>query len=96
MKIYTGQTALRMTFEMSADITGYSQTEVDVLKPSASTTTWTATVSDVSTGSIYYDIPTTTVLDTTGKYRFQPRIVFSDGTIGKAEQAEIMVYDTLI
>lgn len=92
-KIYIGQTALRMYYSCSADITGYTTTVINVQKPLGTTTTWTATVSDASTGALYYDIATTTVLDEAGKYRMQPKITFNDDTIGYGETAEIMVYD---
>lgn len=93
-KIYKGQTALRMNFSCSADITGYTTTVISVFKPGGSTATWTATVSDASTGSIYYDIATTTILNLAGPYKMQPKITFSDDTIGYAETAEIIVYDS--
>lgn len=92
-KIYVGQTALRMNFSLSADITGYTTTVISVKKPSGTTTTWTATVATASTGSMYYDIATTTILDAAGKWRMQPIVTFSDDTVGKAETAEIVVYD---
>lgn len=92
-KIYVGQTALRMNFSLSADITGYTTTVISVMKPEGTTATWTATVATASTGSIYYDVATTTILDAAGKWRMQPVITFSDGTIGRAETAEIIVYN---
>jgi hypothetical protein len=92
-KIYKNQTALRLNFSCSADITGYSSALVNVQYPGASTATWTATVSDASTGAIYYDVATTTSLKSAGVYRFQPEINFSGGTSAKAETAERIIYD---
>ena len=91
-KIYVGQTALRMNFSCSSDITGYTTTVVNVWKPNASTAVWTATVSDASTGAIYYDIPTTTTLDVSGQWKLQPQITFSDDTVGYGETAVQMIY----
>ena len=93
-KVYVGQTALRLNFSCSADITGYTTTVINVQKPNASTATWTATVDNASTGSLYYDIPTTTVLDIPGKYRLQPFITFSDDTSAKGETVNLIIYDS--
>jgi hypothetical protein len=93
MKIYVGQTALRMNFSCSADITGYTTTVISVWKPNGSTATWTATVSDVSTGAIYYDVATTTILNVGGPWRMQPKIIFSDDTVGYGETANQMIHN---
>jgi hypothetical protein len=92
-KVYIEQTALRLYFSCSADITGYTTTLINVLKPLGTITSWTATVDTASTGSLHYDIPTTTVLNIVGKYKLQPYIIFSNGTSAKAETTEITVYD---
>lgn len=91
-KIYVGQTALRMNFSCSADITGYTTTVINVWKSNGSTATWTATVSDASTGAMYFDIPTTTTLNVSGKWRLQPEVIFSDDTVGYGETAIQMIY----
>ena len=92
-KIYVGQTALRMNFSCSADITGHTLTVINVWKSNGSTATWTATVSDVSTGAIYYDIPTTTTLDVSGNWKMQPKITFSDDTVGYGETVTQMIHN---
>ena len=94
-KIYVGQTALRIWFSTGSDLTGYTTTVANVLKPNGSTAIWTITVSDASTGACYYDPPTTATLDMAGlNWKAQPQIIFSDGTSVKGETAEFPVYDS--
>jgi hypothetical protein len=90
-KIYVGQTALRIAMSTGADLTGATTTTIEVRQPGASTTSWTATISDASTGSLYYDIQTTTILPVKGYYRLQPKVVFSDDTISYGTTTEIYV-----
>lgn len=94
-KIYIGQSKLRLNFDLDADITGYATATVyiNVRKPNDSTTTWTATVSDGSSGSIYYDIATSTVLDIAGKWLLQPKIIYTDSTTSYGETTYIIVYN---
>ena len=93
-KIYTGQTALRIWFSTGSDLTGHTITVANVSKPNGSTATWTITVDDASTGSCYYDPPTTTVLDIAGVWKVQPEITFSDDTAVKGETASFTLYDS--
>ncbi len=92
-KIYKGQTALRLNFDLDADITGYTTTVINMQKPAGSTTTLTATVSDASTGAIYCNINTTTILDIKGKYLLQAKITYTDNTISYGETTYMVVYD---
>jgi hypothetical protein len=93
-KVYINQTALRLNFDLDEDITGYSSVVINVRKPGGSTTAWTCTVSDASTGSVYFNtFNTTTILDVSRKYYLQPEVTFSDGTKCRGETQTLDVYD---
>lgn len=93
-KVYTGQTALRINFDLDDDITNYSAVVINVQHPTGTTATWTATVSDASTGAIYFSAFTTTTLPVARKYLMQPQVTFTDGTTLKGETKQLIVYDS--
>lgn len=90
-KIYTGDTALRMTFDFVDDITGYQSLSAQITYPGASTATWTLTVSDASNGSAYFETFLSTTLKSTGKYYAHPTVWFTS-TASKGETATFKVY----
>ena len=93
MKIYRGQTALKITFKLYANITGYSAVVVNVRKPDQSITTWPCIVSDVIRGWLECSNFLVTTLDLMGRYYCQSQITFSDGTTALSETVQIMVYE---
>ena len=91
-KIYVGQSNIRIYVSTGADITGYNTVQIEVRQPSNSTTSWTATVNNASTGSLYYDVPTSTTLVSEGVYLLQPYIGFTDSTTSYGTTTEMRVY----
>jgi hypothetical protein len=90
-KIYVGQSALRINVSTGADLTGNTTTVLSVRQPTNTVAIWTATVSDASTGSLYYDIPTTTTLPVAGEYLVQPIITYSTDTVSYGTTAKLKV-----
>lgn len=90
-KIYRFDTALRVTFDFDADLTGYQSITANVRHPGGTVTTWTLTVSDASNGSAYFENFASTTLNTAGTYYIQP-VVWFTSTASRAETAEIKVW----
>ena len=93
-KVYVGQTALRINFDLDDDITNYSAVVINVQQPTGTTATWTATVSDASTGAIYFSAFTTATLPVPRTYLLQPQVTFADGTSLKGETKKLVVYNS--
>jgi hypothetical protein len=97
-KLYKGQTLLRWNFtainassNTALDLTGYDYLYLKVKFPGNSTSTWTCTVSDASTGTFYFDAFTAGSFKTAGTYSIQPEISIS-GETGPCETFKIRVY----
>jgi|AZIF01.1.fsa_nt_gi hypothetical protein len=91
-KVYVNQTKLRINFDFETSITGCSSVIINVRQPGGSTTTWTATVNDLASGTAYFENFTTTTLPTKGTYYLQPTTTFSDGTGASCETYKLKVY----
>lgn len=91
-KIYVNQTALKITFLLNNDISGYSAVNINVSQPDFSTATWTATVEDAETGEVYFDNFTTTTLSINGDYYLQPEVEFTNGNKILGETYILTVY----
>jgi len=92
-KIYVNQTKLTVSFDLDADITGYSSVTAAVRDPDgAVAASWTCTVDTASTGAVSFSTFTTTTFATSGTYLIQPVVTFSDTTVLRAETAKLIVY----
>jgi len=78
--IYTSQSALRVQLTCNTSLASITTASIKAMNPSGTTTTWTATVSGTTSGTIYYDL--TTALTVAGPWKFWSYIVFADGRIG--------------
>ena len=78
-KPYKAQSALRITCTVGVNITGASVTQLRYKKPSGTTGSWTAQVSDATAGIIYYDLAEPSLIDEAGLWTFWGYITFSDG-----------------
>jgi hypothetical protein len=90
-KIYIGQTNIRIWVSTGADLTGATTTTIEVRQPTDTAVVWTATISNASDGSLYYDITSTSTLPIKGDYRLQPKVVFSDNTISYGTTTKLRV-----
>jgi hypothetical protein len=84
-KIYTGQDDYRFNITVVEDITGYTAVALNVTLPDGTTTTWTPTVSEVTTGTMYYDVADTTILAQEGTYTIQPKVTNASGRVAYGE-----------
>ncbi len=80
MNIYTNQSALRVQLTCGTSLASITSAHIKMKDSAGATTSWTATVSDTSSGTIYYDL--TTALTVAGPAKFWSYVVFSDGRIG--------------
>ena len=92
MTVFSGQTALRIRITDLGDLTDADEI---VIKYKLNTRTateaeWTATVEDLTTGIIYYDLTDEDELEA-GTYSVWPHITWADGriSIGTANKLEI-------
>jgi hypothetical protein len=76
-KIYKNQTALTLTFNLNADITGYVSVVANVLCPDKTQQYWTCTVSNPVTGVCTFSNFTSTNFSQAGDYFVQPQVNFS-------------------
>jgi len=83
-KVYNGQTQLRIQLTTGVDIAGATVKRIKYKKPSDATGYWDATVSDESTGVIYYDV-TSGDIDETGYWKLWAYVTFSDGRSAPGE-----------
>lgn len=91
-KLYKGASAIRFNYSTGSDITGATLTTLEVTYPDATTTNWTCTVSDASTGAFYYDLVTTATLKTVGTYLIQAKVIFSDDKVAYGDTESFIVY----
>lgn len=78
--LYTSQSALRVQLTCNTSLASITSAHIKAMSPSGTTTTWTATVSGTTAGTIYYDL--TTALTESGTWRFWSYVIFSDSRIG--------------
>ena len=78
--LYTNQSALRVQLTCGTSLASITSAHIKMQDSGGSTTSWTATVSDASAGTVYYDL--TTALTVAGPAKFWTYVIFSDGRIG--------------
>ena len=91
-KLYQNQDDFRFTITVVENITGYSAVVLNVTLPDGTTTTWTPTVSNASTGTMYYDVANTTILAQVGEYKIQPVVTNASGKDAPGETISEFVY----
>lgn len=91
-KLYQNQDDFRFNITVVEDITGYSAVVLNVTLPDGTTTTWTPTVSDATTGTMYYDVASTTILAQVGRYKIQPVVTNASGDDAPGETIFEFVY----
>jgi len=84
-KVYKYQSALRIELTAGVDITGATIKRIKYKKPSGVEGYWDASVSDASTGVIYYDVALQTEIDESGEWIFWAYITFADGRSAPGE-----------
>jgi len=84
--LYTSQSALRVQLTCGTSLASITSAHIKMKDSAGSITSWTATVSDTSSGTIYYNL--TTALTTAGPAKFWRYVIFSDGRIGIGDVVE--------
>jgi len=90
-RIYNGQTKLRIRLDTSQNISG-ADAYIKYKKPSGKTGTWTATVDDAASGTIYYAVGAGDI-DEAGQWKFWAYITFGGGLSAPGKVAVVQVYD---
>ena len=91
-KIHVGQTALSFVVTVSQDITGATSTLIKYIKPSGATGSFTATITNASTGEITYEDFTATDIFEYHNWIVWAHITFSDGKKAAGEAVQIKVF----
>lgn len=89
--LYNTQNNVRIRLTGLGNITGYSSAKIKYKKPDETMGSWVATVENLTTGIIYYDMLSTESL-TTGIWYFWAYVTFPDGrkSIGESTKTEIL------
>ncbi len=90
-RIHVGQTALTFMVTVSQDITGADPVLIKYIKPSGTTGSFTATITDALTGEITYAV----VADDIDEYNiwtFWAHITFANGKVAAGEASKIKVF----
>ena len=91
-KIYKNQSNCRITLTAGVSIFGAITTSIKYRKPNGTEGSFDATVSDETTGVIYYDF-TDDELDASGVWTFWSYVVFADGRDAPGEPVRIKVWE---
>lgn len=90
-KVYKNQTALKLVATVGVDITS-AAAQIKYIKPSGSTGSFTATISDATTGKFEYIISDENDIDEVGSWVLWGYVVFSDETYAAGEPYILKVY----
>jgi len=92
MSVFYGQDSLKIQLTTNTDITGATGLAIKYRKADGSTTgSWTATSSNDTTGVIYYDVSSTSVLNSVGDWKIWAYVTFSDGRVAPGVPAVMTV-----
>jgi len=80
--VYVGQSNLRIQLTAVCSTTGALTTLIKAKSPTGATTSWSATVSIASTGTMYHDLTAAAELATEGVWSFWTHVTFADGRVG--------------
>lgn len=91
-KVYVNQSSLRLELTAYEDVTDAVSTVLKYKKPSGTIDSWSATVSDATTGVMHYDF-LDTELDEAGDWIVWIYVVFSDGRNAPGEPYTWRIYE---
>jgi hypothetical protein len=91
MKIYKGQTALRITIKTFADLTDCTSAVIKYRKPNGKTGELVAAVGDTAKGIIFHECIEGDI-DVSGWWAFWAYATFADGRTAAGETAKVYVY----
>jgi hypothetical protein len=91
-KIFTEQSALRITIKTFADLEGIDSAIIKYKKPNGTTGSFAAGVADTENGVIFHEC-LEGELDKSGWWVFWAFITFDDGRTAAGEAVKIFVWD---
>jgi hypothetical protein len=91
MKIFKGQSALRITLKTFCDLEGIISAGIRYRKPNGKTGELAAAVGDTEVGVIFHEVIEGEI-DVSGWWAFWAFITFSDGRTAAGEAAKVYVW----
>ena len=91
-RIHIGQTRLRISLTCNSDLTEATQVAIKYKKPNGTQGSWAATVSNATTGIIYYDVANESDLDMEGAWTIWAHITYADGDVAAGDPVKMAVY----
>ena len=91
VKIFKGQTALRITLRTFCDLRGIEKAAIRYKKPSGRNGEFAAAVEDAPQGAIFYECADGDI-DASGWWTFWASATFADGRTAAGEAARVYVW----
>ncbi|MCK5606584.1 hypothetical protein KAR91_32080 [Candidatus Pacearchaeota archaeon] len=92
-KVYVGQEELKIEATLNEDITGATPVLIKYRKPSGTTGSWAATITDATTGVIEYEVNADgSDIDEAGEWTFWGFATMSSGRDIPGEAYERVIY----
>lgn len=91
-KIYKGQTKLTIRLETEHDLTNAKTVLIKYTKPSGRHGEWTATVDNVTVGTISYNPTTSDILNESGMWKIWSHVTFTDDLFAPGEPVNMPIY----
>jgi len=91
MSVYVGQTALKLVFTLSEDITGATPVVLKYRKPDGTESSFPVTVTDDANGVMEYEPAAITDIDQAGIWHFWPHVTFSNGDVAASTVTKLIV-----
>ncbi len=91
MKIFRGQSALRITLKTYCDLEGVLSAVIKYRKPDGKTGEFSAAVGDIANGVIFHEIIEGEI-NVSGWWAFWAFITFTDGRTAAGEAARVYVW----
>ena len=92
MKIFRGQSALRITVKTFCDLEGITSAAIKYRKPNGKTGSFPAAVKDTEKGIIFHEVIEGEI-DVSGWWMFWAFVTFEDGMTAAGEAAKIFVWE---
>lgn len=91
-RIHVGQTALSFVATVSQDITGADPVLIKYIKPSGTTGSFTATITDALTGEITYVVENVSDVSEYNNWILWAHITFASGKVAAGKATQIKVF----
>ncbi len=92
MKIFKGQSALRITLKTFCDLDGIENAAIKFRKPNGKTGELAAAVGEAETGIIFHEVIEGEI-DVSGWWAFWAFITFADGRTAAGEASKVYIWN---